>query len=411
MKQAWRHLWRSRRRSILTLVAVFIPVLILVLELGLLNGEQESLFRNTVTLETGHLQIRAATDRPEGGALALMKDPAAALAVLDSVPGIAWRTERLDLPAMISNGGRSQGILLQGVVPEEVGRVSPIGRLVTEGNYLTTGARGVVIGGELRDLLAASVGSELVLLGVHPDTGIGAASVPVLGVYAAPDPAMGRALVQVDLALAQTLARRPGAVTSIVAFVDEVEGPWDAAKVEKVVVELRARLPKDYKVLDYNELAPELKTFEQVEKPFHIMAMSIFFILGGLVVLNTLFLSVVERTHELGIILALGSSRRRVMRMVMTEALLLALVGAAAGLAAGGALVAWAQASGGLTMPGAYSDSLRLMGMEPVLQLRVSVFEYLVSGLAMVGVALLSAWIPARRAASLEPVEAMRHVD
>ena len=411
MKQAWRHLWRSRRRSILTLVAVFIPVLILVLELGLLNGEQESLFRNTVTLETGHLQIRAATDRPEGGALALMKDPAAALAVLDSVPGIAWRTERLDLPAMISNGGRSQGILLQGVVPEEVGRVSPIGRLVTEGNYLTTGARGVVIGGELRDLLAASVGSELVLLGVHPDTGIGAASVPVLGVYAAPDPAMGRALVQVDLALAQTLARRPGAVTSIVAFVDEVEGPWDAAKVEKVVVELRARLPKDYKVLDYNELAPELKTFEQVEKPFHIMAMSIFFILGGLVVLNTLFLSVVERTHELGIILALGSSRRRVMRMVMTEALLLALVGAAAGLATGGALVAWAQASGGLTMPGAYSDSLRLMGMEPVLQLRVSVFEYLVSGLAMVGVALLSAWIPARRAASLEPVEAMRHVD
>ncbi|MCX6101216.1 MAG: hypothetical protein NTV92_07315, partial [Candidatus Bipolaricaulota bacterium] len=329
MKQAWRHLWRSRRRRILTLVAVFIPVLILVLELGLLNGEQESLFRNTVTLETGHLQIRAATDRPEGGALALMKDPAAALAVLDSVPGIAWRTERLDLPAMISNGGRSQGVVLQGVIPEEVGRVSPIGRLVTEGSYHTTGARGVVIGGELRDLLAASVGSELVLLGVHPDTGIGAASVPVLGVYAAPDPAMGRALVQVDLALAQTLARRPGAVTSIVAFVDGVEGPWDAAKVEKVVVELRARVPKDYKVLDYNELAPELKTFEQVEKPFHIMAMSIFFILGGLVVLNTLFLSVVERTHELGIILALGSSRRRVMRMVMTEALLLALVGAA----------------------------------------------------------------------------------
>ena len=50
------------------------------------------------------------------------------------------------------------------------------------------------------------------------------------------------------------------------------------------------------------------------------------------------------------------------------------------------------------------------MGMEPVLQLRVGVFEYLAAGLAMVGVALLSAWIPARRASRLEPVEAMRHV-
>ena len=411
MKQAWRHLWRNRRRSILTLVAVFLPVLILVLELGLLNGEQESLFKNTVTFETGHFQVRSSIERADGGALTLMKDPATALAVVDSVPGVAWRTERLDLPAMISNGGRSQGVVLQGVIPEEVGRVSPIGRLISQGAYLSSGGRGVVIGVELRDLLATSVGGELVLLGVHPDTGIGAASVPVVGVYVAPDPAMGRGVVQVDLGLAQTLARRPGAVTSIVGFVDGVEGPWDQAKVEKVVADLRARLPKDYKVLDYNELAPELRTFQTVEKPFHVMVMSIFFILGGLVVLNTLFLSVVERTHELGVILALGSSRRHVMRMVMTEALLLALLGAAVGLAVGGGLVAWAHAAGGVQMPGSYSEAMRLMNMEPVLQLRVSILEYLASGLAMVGVALLAAWIPARRAAALEPVEAMRHVD
>ncbi len=411
MKQAWRHLWRNRRRSILTLVAVFLPVLILVLELGLLNGEQESLFKNTVTFETGHFQVRSSIERADGGALSLMKDPATALAVVDSVPGVAWRTERLDLPAMISNGGRSQGVVLQGVIPEEVGRVSPIGRLISQGAYLSSGGRGVVIGVELRDLLATSVGGELVLLGVHPDTGIGAASVPVVGVYVAPDPAMGRGVVQVDLGLAQTLARRPGAVTSIVGFVDGVEGPWDQAKVEKVVADLRARLPKDYKVLDYNELAPELRTFQTVEKPFHVMVMSIFFILGGLVVLNTLFLSVVERTHELGVILALGSSRRHVMRMVMTEALLLALLGAAVGLAVGGGLVAWAHAAGGVQMPGSYSEAMRLMNMEPVLQLRVSILEYLASGLAMVGVALLAAWIPARRAAALEPVEAMRHVD
>jgi ABC-type antimicrobial peptide transport system permease subunit len=233
----------------------------------------------------------------------------------------------------------------------------------------------------------------------------------VVGVFMAPDPAMGRGIVQTDLALAQTLARRPGAVTSIVAMVDGVTGPWDAVKIDRVVADLRARLPKSYKVLDYRELAPELRTFETLERPFHILAMSIFFILGGLVVLNTLFLSVVERTHELGVILALGAARRRVMQMVMTEAFLLALVGAAAGLTAGGGLIAWAQASGGLRLPGAYDEMVRLMGMEAVLQLRVSFAEVAASGLAMIGVALLAAWLPARRAASLEPVEAMRHVD
>lgn len=411
MKAAWRHLWRSRRRSVLTLVAVLLPVLVLVLQFSFLNGEQESLFRNTVTLETGHLQIRSAVERPEGGALALMKDPAAALAVVDAMPEIAWRTTRLDLPAMVSNGGRSQGVLLQGVVPEEVGRVSPISRLVTDGGYIASGERGLVIGTELRDLLDASLGGELVVLGVHPDTGIGAATVTVVGVFHAPDSAMGRGLVHVDLGLAQTLARRPGAVTSIVAMVDGVTGPWDADKIDRAVAALLTRLPNDYKVLDYRELAPELETFETVEKPFHVLAMSIFFILGGLVVLNTLFLSVVERTHELGVILALGAARWRVMRMVMTEALLLAVVGAAVGLVAGLGLVAWAQASGGLRLPGAYDEMVRLMGIEPILQLRVSVFELVASGLAMIGVALLAAWLPARRAARLEPVEAMRHVD
>ena len=411
MKQAWRHLWRNRRRSVLTLLAVLIPVLILVLELGILNGEMESLFRNTVNFETGHLQIRSSEERSGGGALTLMKDPAAALAVVDSVPGIAWRTARLDLPAMISRGGRSQGIVLQGVIPEEVGRVSPIGRLVSEGAYLTAGGNGVVIGGELRDLLATSLGDELVLLGAHPDTGIGAASVPVVGVYTAPEPSMGRALVQVDLGLAQTLARRPGAVTSIVAFVDGVEGPWDKEKIDAVVAELRARLPEEYRVLDVLELAPDLATFERVVKPFHVLFMLIFFVLGGLVVLNTLFLSVVERTHELGVILALGASRRRVTRMVLTEALLIALVGAGMGILAGTGLVAWAEASGGVRLPAAYDEVVRIMGMEPVLQMRVSPLELVMAGLAMVGVALLAAWIPARRAAALEPVEAMRHVD
>jgi len=411
VKQAWRHLWRSRRRSLLTLFAVLIPVFILVLELGLLNGENKSLFENTVKFETGHLQIQKAGDRPEGGALPLIDDPERILGIVDHTPGIAWRTVRLDLPALASSGGRSQGILIQGVMPEEIGQVNPIGKLIAEGTYLRTGERGAVIGKELSSLLVAKVGDDLVLLGAHPDTGIGAANVPVVGVYTAPDPTLGRTVVQVDLGLAQTLARRPGAATSIVAFVSGVAGPWDAPKIDRVVKELRARLPSDYKVLDFRELAPDLKTFETVVRPIHVLFMAIFFILGGLVVLNTLFLSVMERTHELGVVLALGASRHRVMQMVLTEAFLLALVGAGIGALLGAGLVGLAESGGGLKLPGVYSDFARVMGMEPVLHMRVTLPELVMSGLAMVGVALLAAWVPARRAAALEPVEAMRHVD
>ncbi len=411
MKAAFRHLLRNRRRSLLTLIAVIVPVFILVLMYGMVAGEMRGMFDGVVKLQTGHFQIRATADGPEGGALPLIDDPDRLVALIDATPGIDRYTVRLDVPALAAAGDHSQGILVQGVDEARSGERSPLADLVTDGRYLDGDGRSAIIGADLAQLLGLRLGDSLVLLGAHPDVGLGVAKPTIVGIFTVPDETLSRSVVEVDLALAQQLVRRPRAATAIVGYVQGVDGPWNATKIDDVVASLRARLPERFEILDWRELSPDLGLYMRLARPVMSIFCGIFFVLGGLVVLNTLYLSVMERTRELGIIIALGASRRRVMGMVQAEAALVAVSGGTIGAVSGAALVSIVQALGGLRLPGSYSGFLKAFGMEPVLHLRVTIPELAISAAAMTLVALLAAWYPAFRASRFEPMEAMRYVE
>jgi ABC-type antimicrobial peptide transport system permease subunit len=300
---------------------------------------------------------------------------------------------------------------VEGVREGQGGEASPLAKLLVAGRYLDGDGRSAVVGADLARILGLDVGDPLVLLGAHPDAGLGVAKPTIVGIFSAPDETLSRSVVVGDRALAHGLARRPGAATAIVGFVGGVAGPWDAWKIDDAVKSLRARVPSGYEVLDWRELSPDIGLYMRIARPILTLFSGIFFVLGGLVVLNTLYLSVMERTRELGIILALGASRRRVMRMILGEAGLVAGAGGTIGALGGAALVWIVEAVGGLRLPGAYSGFLKAFGMQPLLHLRVTVPEITLSAAAMAVVALLAAWYPALRASKLEPVEAMRYVE
>jgi len=407
MKTALRNLGRNRRRTALSALAVFVPVFVLVVSLGMIGGMEVSLFRNLTGYETGHLQIRRRVAGPEGGALPLIRDPAPLVAAAERAPDLAQRMVRLEVPSLASSGDRSVGVLVQGVRPEEAAD-SPFARGLVQGRFLHAGESGAVVGAALLDELDLSVGDELVLLGAHPEAGMGVALPTIVGAYRAPDPALERTLVQVDLAVAQRLVRS-GAITTLVAYVAGVTGPWDGDKIEQVAAALRAQVPEGLEVRTWSELVPESEVIMRFMRPVTIAFMAAFFLLGGLIVLNTLYLSVLERTTELGIILALGAPRRWVMGQVLTEAGVLASASAILGALAGAGAVLLVEAVGGLPLPGAYGEAMGAWGLDPVLRMRLTLWDGILSPLAMVAVAVLAAWYPARRAAGLEPMETMRH--
>ncbi len=411
MKAAIRHLKRNKGRSLLTLLAVLIPVYTLVFMFGFASANLRDMFETATGLESGHFQVREVQERATGGTLPLIDDAAPILATLDAEERVAWRTVRLDVPALASAGNRSQAILVQGVEPETVARITPIETLIVDGEYLASGTNGAVLGEELAVTLDLTVGDDVILLGVHPDAAMGVLRVPIVGIYDAPDASMGRSLIQIDLDSARALVRRPTAATAVVAMVDGVTGPWDVDVIDEVTSDISASLPAGFEIVDWRQLAPIVDSYMRILRPMLLLIAGTFFALGALVVVNTLYLSVMERTREIGLILALGSSRRRVMGMILTEAGLISGIGALYGAVVGVALIWIVEAIGGIPLPRQFADMMRALGLSGVLHLRIDTANVILSAVIMAAIAMIAALFPAWRATKFEPVEAMRYVE
>ena len=411
MKAAIRHMMRNRRRTILTLCAVLIPIYFLIVMFGFINSMVQDMFETATRFDTGHMQIRAEETVGSGSALPLMNDPSDALAALDSVDGIEWSTIRLDIPALASADERTRTVFVRGMVPEEIDPISNMADRIVEGEFLTSESTGVLIGEELAELLEVSVGDEMVLLGVHPDASLGAIRAPITGIFRAHEASIGRMAVYASLNTARRLARSDTVATAVVIRIDGVVGPQDGDLMDAKAAELRAVLPEGYQVEDWLELLPVMSGYLEILTPMLIIMAVVFFSLGALVVTNTLYLSVMERTREIGLILSLGASRARVMGMVLAEAGIITVAGAFYGVLLGVGLVLVVELFGGIPLWGQMADYMKEMGINPVMHMSITAVQVLLSAGAMAVVAMLAAWLPARRAAKLEPMEAMRYVE
>jgi len=217
--------------------------------------------------------------------------------------------------------------------------------------------------------------------------------------------------VYASLGTARQLARNDTAATAIVIRVDGVAGPQDAALMEQKADALRAVLPQGYEVQDWLELLPMMDGYMKILTPMLLIMAIVFFGLGALVVVNTLYLSVMERTREIGLIIALGASRMRVMGMVLAEAGIITLAGAFYGALIGVGIILIVEAFGGIPLWGQMAAYMREIGITPVLHMSITARQVILSAGAMAVVAMLAAWMPAWRASKLEPMEAMRYVE
>ena len=129
-------------------------------------------------------------------------------------------------------------------------------------------------------------------------------------------------------------------------------------------------------------------------------------------VANTMLMATFERTHEFGMLLALGTAPSRIVQMILLESLALGVTGALLGAALGGALVAWAHQTGidYATLTGGGPSQLSVFGMNWSLRIypRLASIDIARAVVAvMVTSIVASAW-PAARAARLQPTRALR---
>jgi ABC-type lipoprotein release transport system permease subunit len=403
VRLAWRNLWRHQRRTWLTVGAMVFSNTLLVFMISMQFGMYELMIDNTLQVFTGHLQIQAPGYKDEQK-------------MRQTVPDIVPLADRLraEFPneniaargwafALASSEERSYGVGVFGVEPEFEPRVSSIPGLIEEGRYVArSDAPEIVIGAVLARNLRVGIGDELTLLGSGLDGSFAAAVVSIVGIFESGVPDVDRNIAEMSLGVFQDIFFMEGAGHQVVVTTPSLE----AAKI--VLPGIVAALPTDADLVvhDWDALQPGLKQAIKADMSSAFFMYGVLVILVSFSVLNTQLMSVLERTHEFGIVMSLGLKPGQLGRLVMLETAFLGLIGLVLGAIGGAILTAYFSVNG-LSIPGMeeMAANFNLPGrvyFEPTL------LTMAIGPTVVFIFTLLAAAYPALRLYKLHPVEAMR---
>ncbi|TGD71843.1 ABC transporter permease [Mangrovimicrobium sediminis] len=400
---AWRNLWRHRRRTWLTVGAMLFCNVLLVFLISLQLGSYQVMIDNSLALFSGHLQVQQADYRADQR-LRDTVPQVTALAEemrgqLDAV-GVAARGQAF---ALASSEERSFGIQITGVQPAYEPLVSSLPGLVAQGRYLQPDdSDAIVVGAVLARNLRVAPGDALTFIGSGRDGSIAAGIATVVGILDSGIPEVDRGMAQVPLAWFQDVFAMGEAGHAVVVRMAHLE------QVQAAVATTRGLLPaeENLAVLDWDALQPGLRQAIQSDMASAWFMYAVLILLVAFSVLNTQLMSVMERTHEFGVMLALGLGPGRLARLVAMETMLLSLLGLALGLLCGALLVAYLSVAG-FTYPGMEELAARF-NMAGRIYPEFSVVALTWGPLVVFVFCLLAAIYPALSLFRLAPVSAMR---
>jgi len=398
---AIRNIWRNRRRTLLTLSAMVISSALLILCLGVFSGMLQDMLASATEQYFGHLVISAEGYQDNRDMFANFSAGTDLKALEDKqVKGFSPRLRSFGL---LSHQDSSSPVELLGVLPERERQVTSLQDQLTAGSYLPASDEdGALIGAGLARRLAVEPGDQLVFVTQAADGSIGNDLLRVRGVFSTGDQGHDNGLVLVPLAWLQQVLVLPETLHEISL---SIEQPLQAAELAKI---LRPQLPANLELLDWGEMLPEMREVVASYDVSRMIIVIILYIATGLGILNTFFMSVMERTREFGVLMAVGMRPGQVRLMVLLETLAMGGIALVVGVSLG-VLLSLYMAHVGIDLsdsltPITYAGGTILPRLHAVLEMA----NILVPAVVLLLVCLVAGFLPANRAARMQPVVAIR---
>jgi putative ABC transport system permease protein len=396
---AARNIARHRRRSAFALAAIAFGVAALIVANGFIDWIVFKHRETTITSQFGHIQVTRKGYFEEGAANPfryLLPDSSPVQDAIERLPGLRVLGRRLAFSGMVSIGDETVSFVAEAVEPDKEHILSSSLRIPKGADLSVDDPNGIILGLGLAANLGVDVGDRVVLIANTAKGGVNAVECRVRGFFATMSKAYDDVALRVPLTTAQKLLR------------------VDGAHVWALLLEETAQTGPTLRILRERFANQDLVFTEWIElADFHVKAVSLFakqvgvmrVIIAVIIVLsifNTMMMSVMERTAEIGTAMALGLTRRKILRMFLVEGAMLGAIGGILGLALGSVL-AWVISYIGIPMPPPPGQSWGFDG-EVKVSLRLCVEAFLLA----VGSTLLASVFPARKASGMVIVEALR---
>ena len=383
-------------------------MLALVLTEGFAVGMLQQMLTNQIGADAGYLQIHKKGYQSDPTLENVMKDPEEIVRILKEETGELDYSERLRVFGLISSAYNSYGVSIVGIIPSEEKNITTISRYITKGSYLSGKPGQILISESMAEKLKVGLGDKVVIMASRLDGSIGSEACRVSGLFETFNSSFDQSHVYIPIGTAEQMLNADGLVSE---FVINPKNPHDLAATDSRIASGIAALPVaagKYELLTYEQMLPllvaQLELYRQAL--YLITGLIAFALIFGII--DTMLMSVMERTHEFGVSMAIGMSNRKIFTMVMIEELSLAVIGTAIGLAASyGVMSSLSHTGWDLSM---FSTSLRSLGIGSIIYPVLETSSVVQTVLIIPVVTLLGSVYPALKAIRLQPVEAIRSV-
>ncbi len=410
MRLTWRNLWRHPKRTLITLSSIGIGFVLAVFFIGINDGSHNSMIRNAIKLGEGYITVQPAgylqapaNDKylAEGGRL---REQLKALELPGQVDA------RIALRVLVSSPYNSVGAGLEGMAATDQ-RAQMLKPFLVEGDWLAADdERGVIIGEGMARKLKVKVGGKIVVMAGKRGGDSEAQLGRVRAIFDSSMDELDNYLVISNLALARHFLVAEGADPAREPLTRLAVSLNDPDSLQAWTSRIDSELGSEsIAVLDWQQMMPQLVQFVVLDSAGAYVFLGVILVLIVFGIVNTVLMSVLERTREFGLLRALGLSRLHLLLMVFMEATLLSVLAVGIGWTLGGLVHLWFSHHG-LDLTSMLGDSTAVAGtfMDPVVRTELSLARVLQLTLIVFLTTLTTGIYPAIKAARVTPVAALR---
>ncbi len=404
LKFAFRNLTRHWRRTSLTILAMTFGLTINFWLDCMLRGRNEEVARLVTSSFTGNFQIYPKLFFEEKTISSQLDlDESKVQEAVGTQGNFSFRTH---LPSLISSGENSSPILLEGVRPLSERTVSTLADSMKQGEFLSAETEcspgEILIGTRLAKSLKVDLGEKVVLLTQSADGSLGNELYRVKGIFET-----GSSNFDKSYAFTQEkCAFQLGQIKAPHEVVVRVKNTEDQ---ENVFNRLKPLIKPDQVLMTWKESLPAVARMVKVNNAIMGLVSIILLVVVILSFVNTLLMSVMERTREIGMMMAIGFTPKQVQQLIAVEALLIAAFSSVMSVIIGLAIVLYYQKTGfNLAVFVGENFDADQINLGLIIFPKISMWPFFkVIGFSLITV-LLSVLLPAHRASHLAPVDALR---
>ena len=400
IKIASRNIWRSRKRSLTIIAAVSFGLWAGIFMTAFYNGVIEQRINTAISSELSHIQLHHPQFRKDHEIKYFLPEGRKILKEISQDSLVKNVSGRIIIQGMIASAAGSSGITINGVMPKEENRLTNLNGKIIRGSYFNPKKTNEIILSErIRKKLKLDLNKKAILTFQDSEGNLASAAFRIKAIYKTINAPYDDSNVFVNITDVDSLAGIPNEINEIAVLLKS------SNSLDESQSKLIQKFPET-EIQNWKEIAPELGYTVSVGDKMMFIFMGIIMLALGFGIINTMMMAVLERTREIGMLLALGMNKFKIFMMIVLETFFLILAGCPIGIVLALVTIGITQRTG--IDFSQFSDAYSSFGYSSIFYPSLSGKQFGVMIILVVITAFVSALFPARKALQLNPAESLK---